>query len=69
MDTDGEREHEYFFILSFRDRIQCDRAVEHFASGDEPTDTRHEAVYRKITDGVPSRNRSPPTIRRQGARS
>ena len=29
MDTDSERDHEYFFIMSFRDRAQCDEAVKH----------------------------------------
>ena len=28
MDTDDERNHEFFFIMTFRDRAQCDRAVE-----------------------------------------
>ena len=29
MDTDSERDHGYFLLMSFRDREQCDRAVNH----------------------------------------
>ena len=44
MDTDGERNHEYYFVLSFRDRAQCDRAVELIFRHEEPEETIHNAV-------------------------
>lgn len=52
MDTDSERNHEFFFILFFRDRAQCDRAVEHITSLVEPADAAHKAVYASIRDQV-----------------
>jgi hypothetical protein len=52
MDTDDERDHEYFFITSFRDRAQCDLAVEHIYLHSEPADTRHKTVYAKVMDPV-----------------
>lgn len=52
MDTDAERDHEYFFVMSFRDREQCDRAVAYIEPGDEPADSIHKQMYEKITDPV-----------------
>ena len=36
MDTDSERDQEFFFIMSFRDRAQCDRAVKYILPDEEP---------------------------------
>ena len=52
MDTDSERDHEYFFIMSFRDRAQCDRAVEHILPHEEPGESIHKAVYSKVRDPI-----------------
>ena len=52
MDTDSERDHEYFFIMSFRDRAQCDRAVEYILPHGEPGESIHEAVYSKVADPI-----------------
>ncbi len=52
MDTDRERDHEYFFIMSFRDRAQCDRAVEHILPRREPGESVHKAVYSKVKDEI-----------------
>jgi hypothetical protein len=52
MDTDDERDHEYFFVMSFRDRAQCDRAVEQVQSAEQPGDTIHRSVYAEICDPV-----------------
>lgn len=52
MDTDSERDHQYFFTMSFRDREQCDRAVEHIYPHAAPTDALHTAVYAGIKDQV-----------------
>ena len=52
MDTDSEREHEYYFISSFRDREQCDRAVEYIQSQREPAHSVHHLMYSKIFDSV-----------------
>ncbi|MGI9265542.1 MAG: DUF6614 family protein, partial [Gammaproteobacteria bacterium] len=52
MDTDSERNHEFFLMLFFLDRAQCDRAVEHLLSFAEPANGIHKAVYAQITDQV-----------------
>ena len=52
MDTDDERDHEYFFIMSFADREQCDRAVDKIKSVEEPDASIHKAVYANIHDPV-----------------
>lgn len=52
MDTDAERDHEYYFTLSFRDRAQCDRSVEYVLRLEEPAESLHEAVYSGVRDPV-----------------
>ena len=52
MDTDSERDHEYFFIMSFKDRGQCDRAVEYVTPHKEPAESIHKAVYAGIKDAI-----------------
>ena len=52
MDTDSERDHKYFMIMTFRDRVQCDRSVEHVQSGKEPGNTVHRDVWKKVSDSV-----------------
>jgi len=52
MDTDGERNHEYFFITTFRDRAQCDQAVDYILPHEEPGEAIHKAVYSKVADPV-----------------
>ena len=52
MDTDNERDHNYFFITSFRDRAQCDRAVEYILPDEEPAETSHTAIYSKVRDQI-----------------
>ena len=52
MDTDSERNHEYFFITTFRDRAQCDQAVDYILPHEEPGESIHKAVYSKVADPV-----------------
>ena len=52
MDTDNERHHEYYFIVSFRDRLQCDRAVERLLRHEEPEESLHKAVYSSVKDEI-----------------
>ena len=52
MDTDSERDHQFFFVMSFRDREQCDRAVAHIYSKEEPAESIHNAVFTMIKDQV-----------------
>lgn len=52
MDTDSERDHQYFFIMSFRDRAQCDRSVEQILLHKEPGASIHQAVYSKVKDEI-----------------
>ena len=52
MDTDSERDHEYFMIMKFRDRAQCDRSVQHIQSGEEPGTTMHRKVWQQVSEVV-----------------
>ena len=52
MDTDGERDHQFFVTMLFRDRAQCDRSVDYIQSHQQPGDSIHKAVYANIVDPV-----------------
>lgn len=52
MDTDAERDHEYFVLLSFRDRQQSDAAYAWIKRHVEPGDAAHESVYSRIENPV-----------------
>ena len=52
MDTDEERDQEFFFIMNFRDRAQCDRAIVHMYSSDVPTESAHANVQMMISDEI-----------------
>jgi hypothetical protein len=52
MDTDSARTQQYFFIMSFRDRKQCDQAVELIESHSEPCASIHQSLFRKIENSV-----------------
>ena len=52
MDTDTERDHEYYVIVSFRDRAQCDRAVEYVLPHKEPVESIHKRVYSTVKDPI-----------------
>ena len=52
MDTDSERDHEYFFMMSFRDRAQCDKAVGYLLPHEEPGESIHKDVYSKVRDQI-----------------
>ncbi|MEQ8667004.1 MAG: hypothetical protein RIC16_14890 [Rhodospirillales bacterium] len=52
MDTDGERDHEYFAVMSFRDRAQVDAAYAHILKHVEPGNRAHDGVYTKVLDPV-----------------
>lgn len=52
MDTDEEREHEYFVVMSFRDREQADAAYAHILKHTGPSDKAHDAVYPRVENPV-----------------
>ncbi len=52
MDTDDERNHGHFVIMSFRDRAQVDAAVSLLYSHEGPSEDAHKAVYSKVQDPV-----------------
>ena len=52
MDTDDERDHQYFVTMSFRDRAQCDRSVDYIKAHQQPGDSIHREVYSKVADPV-----------------
>lgn len=52
MDTDDERNHEYFAVMWFRDRAQADRAYAHIMKHVEPGEAAHDSVYTRVADPV-----------------
>ena len=52
MDTDEERDQEFFFIMTFRNRAQCDRAVDYIQPREDPGDTVHRGVEDLVRDAV-----------------
>lgn len=52
MDTGGERDHEYFAVMSFRDRAQADAAYAHILRHSSSEDLAHEAVFPRVLDPV-----------------
>ncbi len=52
MDTDDERDHEYFVIMSFSDRTQIDAAYAYIKKHVEPGETSHNNIFKKIQDPV-----------------
>ena len=52
MDTDDERDHQYFMLMHFRDRAQCDNAVEYILAHKEPGASIHKEVYSKVQNQV-----------------
>jgi len=52
MDTDEQRDHEYFTVMSFRDRAQVDAAYDHIMQHVGTTDAAHDTVYTRVCDPV-----------------
>lgn len=52
MDTDDERDHQFFFTTSFRDRAQCDRSVDYIMTQQEPGHSIHKQLYCQVTEPV-----------------
>ncbi|MEM7206973.1 MAG: hypothetical protein AAF434_04035 [Pseudomonadota bacterium] len=52
MDTDDERKQEYYFLMTFKDREQCDQAVEFIYSNEDPGNSVHRNMYKKTRDQV-----------------
>jgi len=52
LDTDDNRDHTHFMIMTFKDRAQSDRAVKYIFSGEDPADSLHRSVYKNLVDPV-----------------
>lgn len=52
MDTDDERDHEYFVVMLFRDRPQVDAAYGHIEKHFGPADAAHDRVYTRVVDPI-----------------
>ena len=52
MDTDSERDQEYFVIMSFRDRAQVDAAYAQFLLHQEPTHAVHGTVQTMMQNPI-----------------
>ena len=52
MDTDEERNHEYFVVMTFRNRQQVDDAYAHIMQHEGSSDIAHNSVYTRALDPV-----------------
>lgn len=52
MDTDEERAHEYFYIMSFEDKKQCDDAYDFIDNPTKEALAAHMTVVSKIQDNI-----------------
>lgn len=52
MDTDDERDHQYFTVMSFRDRKQVDDAYAYILRHVNPGDDEHDSMYSKVENPV-----------------
>jgi len=52
MDTDDERDHEYFVVMTFRDRAQVDAAYAHIERHVAPGDAEHRGVMAMVRNPV-----------------
>ena len=52
LDTDGERDHQYFTIMTFQDRGQADAAVDFIKAHPELGHSIHHAVYSKVQEQI-----------------
>ncbi|CUH48755.1 DUF6614 family protein [Ruegeria atlantica] len=52
MDTDDTRTHQYFSVISFRDRAQLDAAYAHIDARARPGTETHLRMYRRLTKTV-----------------
>jgi len=52
LDTDTERAHQYFSIMSFRDRLQADAAVQYITLNGTSADSTHHITYSMVDDPV-----------------
>lgn len=50
MDTDDDRDHTYFFLMSFRDREQCDRAIALMRDEQVSMTRVHRSVYAMVDE-------------------
>jgi hypothetical protein len=48
MDTDENRRHQYFFVISFTDREQCDAAVRNIQAAHADSSAVHRALFEDI---------------------
>lgn len=52
MDTDSERNHQFFFLTKFRNRSHSDLAVNYIMEHEEPGDSIHKAMYSKVQNQI-----------------
>jgi hypothetical protein len=52
LDTDRERAHKYFVIMSFRDRQQSDDAYKYLKQHADPGESIHREVYSRASEPI-----------------
>lgn len=50
MDTDDDRNQQYFVMMTFRDRPQVDKAYAYIIGHIEPGEAAHNDVYTKVVN-------------------
>ena len=52
LDTDDERDHQFYFITTFQDRAQSDKARDYILQHEEPVDSIHKTMYTKVKNPI-----------------
>ncbi|MEM8813840.1 MAG: hypothetical protein AAGF59_14605 [Pseudomonadota bacterium] len=52
MDTDDERDHEFFSVMTFKDRPQVDAAYAYLTERSEPAQSAHFGIFRWVEKPV-----------------
>lgn len=52
MDTDDERDHEFFSVMTFSERAQLDAAYAYISEQVEPGRSEHQQVFKWVADPV-----------------
>lgn len=52
MDTDDERDQQYFFVTKFQNKAQSDNAYQYILEHQEPSNALHHELFEKICDPV-----------------
>jgi hypothetical protein len=52
LDTDNERDHQFYFMTTFQDRAQSDKARDYILRHEEPVESIHKTMYLKVQNPI-----------------